>query len=437
MPSSRATEAALGSGPSQGDVELPFEAVSSSVSLWDPLNKLGAVANPGAIFLGAGHAAPDSHSAWLQGLTEVKSLVDLGIGLVWGWTAGYAKLCNSSARPSRAARLSKGGLFPLPVLTPSLPKSGLADLPSGEKLKLAVQCWVALGCVALNAMYGCLKEGWTRKPGKVHAAALESMSTKVERFLRGEVPVSFSFADAVVELKERKVSYTGEEIMQPHSLTPEQIIKGLPPVGHGGAISILQFLKGRTRYLMEKNPHVSLVPLEDRELLPTIAKVHISKGRELEVFELLTSRGVVKWLPIDQCYSDKNGEYLSGLFGVVKPGKFTQDHQPVLRVIMNLVPINNIFTVLRGDIDCLPNPTQWMNICLDDGDVISLSQGDMASAFYLFATPSCWQPYMCFNFKAKVCRLKVDGLDPNTIYRPACAVLPMGWSSSVGVMQAV
>ena len=66
---------------------------------------------------------------------------------------------------------------------------------------------------------------------------------------------------------------------------------------------------------------------------------------------------------------------------------------------MNLVPVNGLFEVLRGDISCLPNATQWLPLCLEDGEEISLSQGDMSSAFYLFSIPSAWQPFMCFNLK--------------------------------------
>lgn len=411
----------------------PFESGTPERGL--PPNSMD-FAEPGATPACAGDGHPGSRSEWLQRLTQCSSLVELGIGLAWGWSAGYAQVDVNRARPTRAARFSKGGLFPLPVSMPVLSFSGLAGLSPCEKLEVAIQCWVALGCLALNSMYGCPNEGQTRAPGKVHDAALKGLRSKVERFLQGEIPLSFSFNDAVEELKERKLSYTGEEILQPHCLTPEQILKGLPPIGHGGSIPILPFLKGRTKYLMQ-HPEESLLPLKDRGSSAVTAKVHIAKGLELEVFELLRSRGIISWIPADETFKDERGTYLSGLFGVVKPGKYTPSKLPVLRVIMNLVPINDIFSVMRGDIDCLPNATQWMSLSVDDGEFITLSQGDMASAFYLFAIPPCWQRYMCFNFQAKGCCLGVDGLEPGRLYRPACAVLPMGWSSSVGIMQAI
>ena len=115
----------------------------------------------------------------------------------------------------------------------------------------------------------------------------------------------------------------------------------------------------------------------------------------MEGFGLLKNRGIIDWVPADSAYSDERGTYLSGLFGVVKPGKYTVNRLPVLRVIMNLVPVNGLFEVLRGDISCLPNATQWLLLCFSGGVEVNLSQGDMNSAFYLFSIPSAWRPFMC------------------------------------------
>ena len=61
-----------------------------------------------------------------------------------------------------------------------------------------------------------------------------------------------------------------------------------------------------------------------------------------------------------------------------------------------------------------------------------MSQGDMSCAFYLFSVPTPWQAFMCFNY---VVDGALIGMEKGKRYRPACLVLPMGWSSSVGVMQ--
>ena len=95
--------------------------------------------------------------------------------------------------------------------------------------------------------------GSSQPAGKVHEAVVCSLRDRISRFLAGDQVVPFSFEDAVKDLKEKRLSYTGEEIQQPHAVSCEQITQGLPPPGHGGSIPLLPFLKGRTRYLMGKS----------------------------------------------------------------------------------------------------------------------------------------------------------------------------------------
>ena len=133
------------------------------------------------------------------------------------------------------------------------------------------------------------------------------------------------------------------------------------------------------------------------------AKVHIKKGEEFSVFKLLETRGVIDWIPAEEVYRDELGKCLNGLFGVVKPGKFTPTGEPVLRVIMNLIPANRLFQVICGDVHLLPHGAAWLPLMVEAGEYLHISQGDMSAAFYLFAIPKCWQRYMSFAYR-------VDGL---------------------------
>ena len=63
-----------------------------------------------------------------------------------------------------------------------------------------------------------------------------------------------------------------------------------------------------------------------------------------------------------------------------------------------------------------------------------MSQADMASAFYLFAIPEQWFPYFCLNYLVDGSAI---GLEKGKKFRPTIRVLPMGWSSSVGLMQQI
>ena len=267
------------------------------------------------------------------------------------------------------------------------------------------------------------------KKGKVHRAMFEALESRIRRMISGCCPTSVSFESIREDIKAKRISYTGEEISQPISLTVEQIEKGLPPVGHGGSVPMLPFLKGRTRFLVE-NPLESLLPAGERLTAPAKAKVRIKRGEELNVFKCLERRGVIEWISAKTVFNDGGTDFLNGMFGVEKPHKFTSSGLPVLRVIMNLVPVNALFRVIAGDITSLPAATLWLPLALSDG----MSQGDMSSAFYLFDMPPCWRPSMCFNYAAPG---HLVGKDTADLFRPSCKVLPMGWNFSVGLMQAI
>lgn len=210
-------------------------------------------------------------------------LVEMGCLLAWGYISGLIPELNLRAEPARlpTARKRSGELFPLPVLAPSLDELGDDGSTTEQRFELSVRCWVAIGCAATNVLYQCQQSGCGRKPGKVHVRALEDMSNKVRRFLCGVEVSEGSFATAVEELKTKRVSYSGEEISQPHPLSVRQIIKGLPPIGHGGSIPILPFLKGYTRYMVE-NPLEALLPESERGASPVSARVHIKREKRLK-----------------------------------------------------------------------------------------------------------------------------------------------------------
>ena len=124
---------------------------------------------------------------------------------------------------------------------------------------------------------------------------------------------------------------------------------------------------------------------------------------------------------------------LNGMFGVCKPSCLP-DGRPILRVIMNLTGSNSTQVQLEGGCSTLPSITSWQSIVLDDGETLSLHQSDMASAFYLFKIPSIWQRHLAFNIVTK--GQNIGGIADQD-YALACAVIPMGWLNSVGIMQEI
>lgn len=269
------------------------------------------------------------------------------------------------------------GLFPLPVEIPaeisSLDCLSFLDKSNPAFSKLSVECWRCVSCAALNTYYGCSFSLTGVRAGKIHGAVRRNMVQRIERFLKHDSQFGFSFEEVVKDLHEKRISCTGEEVTQPLPLTVNSIIDGLPPRGHGASVPIEPYVTGRTKYLLE-NPLESLLDPSERGTASCQAKVHVRPGKSLEVFKLLEDRGIISWVPSEVAITDSRGTYLNGLLGVVKQGKFTSSGEPVLRVIMNLIPVNNILEVIKGDIGFLPSPTSCISIVAD-------SQGDMQSAF--------------------------------------------------------
>ena len=314
------------------------------------------------------------------------------------------------------------GLFPLPVCFSR-------EFQTGDACETSA--WLQLVCHGLNRLAGIKKAAPPVRQGAQVTRVLACLKSRIDRFLSLFSPLVVAPSEIWQDVLSKKISYDGEEFAEPLPLTWRQIEKSLPPAGHGGSVDLLPLLVGRARYLVQ-NPEELLLGPEAREPGPNKAQVHIAPGEKLEVWQLLRERGIVDWLELEQVYSDAGGPFLSGMFGVAKAGRFTESGDPLLRVIMNLRPINRALAIIQGDIAELPSAMAWCQLALEEDETIHVSQADMSSAFYLFRLPRAWHRFLGFNAKFNG---KLLGLDHSKVYVPVCKVLPMGWSSSVGLMQ--
>ena len=215
-----------------------------------------------------------------------------------------------------------------------------------------------------------------------------------------------------------------------HLLSLDQILPSLPPESHGESIDAVDWLGARSKeFLLRPEQCV----LEEAEIPPLKlpGKVHVKAGEELPLAKELIRRGVCRWIPLSSVFEVRGRKVLNGLFGVQKPTK-TPRGDPVLRVIMNLVPSNACLKQLQGAIENLPSICSWQSIVLEGSEELELHQSDMSSAFYLFKLPEVWGPFLAFNIVVSGELVGMPDVDKVAL----CAnVVPMGWSSSVGLMQ--
>ena len=156
----------------------------------------------------------------LEALATCKWLGNCGVWLAWGLKNQLFDLSSKAAGPSQVADQKRSGnLFPLPVRFPNLVPTSCTDPAAAGGIEFATEYWLAVVCRAINAYYGCHRDGTKRKPGKVHAAALGALRGKIRRFLVGEVPHNLVFSEVVEELRSKKVSYCGEEVSPPSPIS--------------------------------------------------------------------------------------------------------------------------------------------------------------------------------------------------------------------------
>ena len=234
------------------------------------------------------------------------------------------------------------------------------------------------------------------------------------------------------ELKGKRISYTGEELSSCHPLSLDQVVPGLPPAGHGGSVDVLGVVSAGTRRLLE-DPSRLVIADTGQVLPPLQAKVHCPSHEILPLCKELVKRNICTWTKIEDVFHYRGPPVLSGLFGVEKPTALP-DGRKVLRLIMNLIPANACMDSIHGAVRHLPSITAWLGLSLGGGEGLALFQSDLTAAFYLFRLPKQWERFLAFN--VKVNGAEID-LEPSSTYVLSCAVLPMGWSSSVSIMQEI
>ena len=244
-----------------------------------------------------------------------------------------------------------------------------------------------------------------------------------------KVPRSPAMGDWGRKLGDVRISYHGEVVDKAQGLTLEQIRPGLPPGGYGGSVPLVELCEGELRRRL-MDPESNLLEEEDLPADIPAPRVHALPEQWHLIARELYDRGLVE--PVEEPLMIKGKALVNGAFGVVKPNKHLPDDRPVLRLIMDFRGINSVTRVLEGDIRSLTGAPSLQHVVLPEGKVLRLSADDLCAAFYLFSLPPGWSKMMCFSTQVPWEALGISR--PGSVWIGA-RVLPMGWSSAVGVLQ--
>lgn len=340
-------------------------------------------------------------------------------------------------------------LLPLPM--PAIPDYSVAQIDklfpnlapvTSEGRQAGAQAWLLLAIAGLNHMStGSALPG----RGPPTEALLYQDCGEFSRHTECWIPTNWPH-----EYKVKADAYWGDPIYTAVPLILRRVLPTLPPAGVAGSVDICQVLTcGLSAQLQD--PESLFLPEEDWPKVPPKATTQMEENGEYKALaNEMWQRDLAIWLPKSALVAPKGKAVISGLFGVEKP-KSVPGHpeEKQLRLICNLETTNAYFRVLQGDVEHLPCTLQWSAIVLLDEEFLLVSQEDMSCAFYLFRLPTCWAKYFAVGFPVRLDELHGNpkamgtsrklsrGHDTQGEGYMCLQVLPMGWASAMGVMQAV
>ena len=310
-----------------------------------------------------------------------------------------------------------GRIFPLPSSTPTL----RVVFPQVSSLCLA---WIRRVCLSLNSLNGETLEGGP-KVSPYQMKILSFWHENVIRVLESKIEMEPMIWKNFLKVK--TIDYKGEEVQTAQSIEWENIAPALPQeVGRVPLEEVVEL--GCKHYVLNFKEY--LLPEQD-QVLVSKPKVMVPSESWLGLCKGLIDLGLCRVLPESQVYRVKGELLLNGLFGVSK-GEFINGYE-VMRLIMNLIPLNAICQGLEGDVSTLPSWSGMTGFHLMPTENLVISSEDVRCFFYIFRVPEEWHPFLCFNrpVPGVLC-----GSSREKCYLSA-TVLPMGFKNSVGIAQHV
>ena len=149
-----------------------------------------------------------------------------------------------------------------------------------------------------------------------------------------------------------------------------------------------------------RDPHKTLLPRDQWSADLPGAKVWVESDTEWEnIVRNCAERQLWCFITPDELVWHNEQPLLVGAFGVPKPErKVSKTGSPVLRLIMNAIPVNAVQSLIHGDIRSLPYHGQFHAMEILDGDLlVTMSIEDLTSAFNLIELGDPWMPFQALG----------------------------------------
>ena len=342
---------------------------------------------------------------------EVREGVTLGGLLSWldsRMDAFLARHCKT---------MTTGRLFPLPSSSCFLASRYPQVSP---EVRVVLRCLV----LSLNSLNGEGIQG-PEFASEYQMVVLDGLCEDCRRVS------SWELADRDLSWKSffrvKGVDYKGDEVLTAQYMSWENVAPALPPeVGSVALEDVLDL--GCKHYVLNFEDYL-LEPEDQVQVKPP--RVMVAPEHWSDFCTNLMRLGVFSRVHEDDLYRVKGSPVLNGLFGVSKH-EF-QGCTEIMRVIMNLIPLNSACRGIDGEVSTLPSWAGMAPLHLQPHEQLLVSSEDVRAFFYIFRVPQSWHRFLGFNrpLPDHLC-----GDRPGRWY-PCSAVLPMGFRNSVSLAQAV
>ena len=226
----------------------------------------------------------------------------------------------------------------------------------------------------------------------------------------------------------------GEPIIPMEDLVASKVIGAWPKVGQAAVQDAESFL---TRELKAKlcDPVSCLKPVEEWPDSPHESRVRASDQEWRLIVEAAHARGLMVPIEPEEVFKDHEGRPVLNGAGAVRKVKVVDGQQVEMqRFISNLIPANMYQNRIEGDDRLLPYLGQLTLLEQGPTEIWLCDSEDFTSCFNLFRIPKAWRKFVAFN---KLVDASVFGGQEGHMVYAAMNVLPMGWVSSVAVIQAI
>ena len=331
----------------------------------------------------------------------------------------WTRLPKLNLKHCKAQSMGKG-LFPLPTVHSPRLNCLMTHFQGSSDVFFNL-------CKALNSLAGCPLESGHDEVSDVQVETLKFLLKQTDRLCGWEE--KFEALDWQQFFRVKGVDYRGEEVLCARSVEWKHVSPALPQ--EVGTVDLRSVVELGTRFYVDHFEDF-LIPEEDmfpctppRVMVPPEAWEEMARG--------LISQGVCGVIGEDEIFKVKGVPALNGLFGVSK-GEWNGSTE-IHRLIMNLIPINQLVRGVDGDVATLPGLSSFSPLWLDPTEKLVVSSEDVRCFFYIFKVPEEWQRFMAFNRPLPPSLCPREGKKQR--YYLCSRVLPMGFKNSVSIAQHV